>query len=753
MKQVVLIFAVLFMMGFFIQAASAVSQCETVWSSPVSSQSIADCNTLCTTSCSASTVGMETPVFKDGMCSCGCNVMNGCGTCGSNRIDKQGEDCSKYTNAVDCQNSYLVVPVNPSVSDTWSCFWQITSPGAAGACKSRHAQTYCSVCTSDVSCDDGNQCTTNDEQPCAGGTLALCAGIIVPDGTPCTLPSTQGATCQKGVCTQPSGCTKDSDCDDKNDCTTDTCNPTTLLCEYKNKPRETDCGDGKECDGRGNCVEKCASLCSQSSLKFGKDIMSVKVDSDTAKLSGTLSDTGAAIYEGKVSKIIGSKTITLEYDIPPMAIKSSILVKIEGIGSSEYYFYVDSCHMKPGTVYTLKNVDINDLGYNPDTLEFKVKSSKTISAELMTNPCPGKCKTNADCWINPETKKEDPALKGDCSVCNKYGECQMLNWEKGCKFCDGKNPPVQTKKDYETCIFATDKEGYCVNQKCIEKTCENCYGKGFIQCPAGSKDCCPTGTICCFDNTAAPSTCCVSNDKVKFTCKGVKGAVPELSKNLCNAQECPPELPKKCSTSNEFGVDFCCGAQDECSVQHPLVNGNPQKDKGVPACIKEGTCDSSKGETMCPNPTVAGAYNSGEQMCCSKDEECREVSKNVIGLNIKIYRCALKQSACAEGQKLCKGTAEFESIRKCCNSGEVCDVRGNLPFCTTPKNLGITGKVVLDFSENYTQDFEAMQDANYVKYLDFAVDWKVQIGYILQSWKKSEITITDALKEIKLVIG
>jgi hypothetical protein len=107
----------------------------------------------------------------------------------------------------------------------------------------------------DVDCDDGNECTDNDCSPVGG----ICINDPVEDGTEC---EDGGGTCASGECVGVDRC-EDVDCTSGNECVEDgTCDHDSGMCiDGANRPPGTPCGDGRSCDGGGNCkINTCAEV-------------------------------------------------------------------------------------------------------------------------------------------------------------------------------------------------------------------------------------------------------------------------------------------------------------------------------------------------------------------------------------------------------------------------------------------------------------------------------------------------------------
>lgn len=118
------------------------------------------------------------------------------------------------------------------------------TPCSAGVCCA--GTCVAPVCTSNVDCDDGNECT-QDGCGNPGTCAAVCASGLLHD-TPCA-----GGVCCAGTCVPPV-CSTNAECDDSNDCTVDGCgNPGTCaaVCTHGLLV------DGTPCPG-GVC---CAAVC------------------------------------------------------------------------------------------------------------------------------------------------------------------------------------------------------------------------------------------------------------------------------------------------------------------------------------------------------------------------------------------------------------------------------------------------------------------------------------------------------------
>jgi len=148
-----------------------------------------------------------------------------------------------------------------------------------------------------MTCDDGNDCTTDecnpvngecvavavqDDQSCDFGGSAglcksgecedamLCAGVDCSDGDLCTSdecdPSTgtcsnpdltcdDGSLCTDDSCSSGTGCIFSAkNCSDANVCTDDDCNPSTGDCSHTNKANGTNCDSTTDCEFGTICI-------------------------------------------------------------------------------------------------------------------------------------------------------------------------------------------------------------------------------------------------------------------------------------------------------------------------------------------------------------------------------------------------------------------------------------------------------------------------------------------------------------------
>ncbi len=116
------------------------------------------------------------------------------------------------------------------------------------------------VCTlgTPATCDDGNQCTTDDCQEGGGCQHPSIAGKECDDGSICTGPD---------ICSPANTCVGASVCDDKNSCTSDSCAIVgdKVLCDNIASPKGIGCDDGDACTSDDTC--DAGAQCSGNGIK------------------------------------------------------------------------------------------------------------------------------------------------------------------------------------------------------------------------------------------------------------------------------------------------------------------------------------------------------------------------------------------------------------------------------------------------------------------------------------------------------
>ena len=245
----------------------------------------------------------------------GTECEDGGGTCASGEcvgVDLcEGVDCDDGNECTDNDcSSVSGICINDPVEDGTEC------DGGGGACSSGECLEV-DLCEG-VDCDDGNECTDNDCSSVSG----VCINDPVEDGTEC---DGGGGACSSGECLEVDLC-EDVDCPSGNECVEDgTCDDANGMCiDGANRPPGTPCGDGRSCDGSGNCkINTCAEVrlvvVSPLETSVGNDIdlSAMGHDDDGDPIAYLWTGTGGSIANPNVASTTytcgdaGDHTITI----------------------------------------------------------------------------------------------------------------------------------------------------------------------------------------------------------------------------------------------------------------------------------------------------------------------------------------------------------------------------------------------------------------------------------------------------------
>jgi len=465
-----------------------------------------------------------------------------------------------------------------------------------------------------------------------------------------------------------------------------------VLCSNEEVLTATQHSDNSGCNINGGTAKVTPETytCTKENLI---DNVKVKIGKDEIKLVDPNPGVGtSASFEGTKAKLIGSVSASLKYVYGPDG--SNILIRFKGsfFSPETNYFFESKCHIKQGK-YTAKEYD---LSASPARY---AENGKTIDFEILSDPCPGKCKVDSDCW-------EDPNKKEDCSVCNvQKGICEIKKTTEGCRICNGgRNEKILPIGDY--CLLPESKNGVCKkgetedNPICIELTCALLYGDNYKNCPLEmpsgktrcSDDCCKSTDECCHTNKAANPVCCNTEN---FKCGIIN--TPIKQGNYCNILKCQKERPVFCDGTkpelkNNIDANWCCKTGESCSVQNVIG------DKNMPICVKENKQECNK-ETEEECRQVDGGV-----LCCNKEtEECIDIGETfsplpAVNIPLPVKVCAPK---CESPKFVCNSINENAGkMRICCNPGELCAHNPNgLPRCApnpakVEPTAGITGQII-----------------------------------------------------------
>ncbi|RLI97983.1 MAG: hypothetical protein DRO99_01915 [Candidatus Aenigmatarchaeota archaeon] len=248
-----------------------------------------------------------------------------------------------------------------------------------------------------------------------------------------------------------------------------------------------------------------------------------------------------------------------------------------------------------------------------------------------------------------------PTDVGACSECH-CSDCKVEHKPAGtpvegkeCRVCDGsggeKNAP-----DGAECTTSSDKPGFCKQGVCVEKTCENIYGEGYVKCPSGATDnfkCCSSDEVCCHAEKGADPVCCNKksiNDGLT-ECAG-NSMIKKL--NYCKDKKCKEGevmckalLGKVCCKKTD---DYICGSQG-----------------GVPFCGKKENCPEGTHECV-----RDGNWGDDSVLCCDNEKEYCGKIPDSMGKKTCIPK------VCNTGEVLCQGSGSYSWSKVCCPKGSAC---------------------------------------------------------------------------------
>ena len=202
---------------------------------------------------------------EDGVCcatACDGSAQNDCMACSVAAGGTADGTCTGLSGAVastiTCREmAALCDAAETCIEASTQCPADASAPDGT-SCSDDDACTFGDVCLAGgctpgapVSCDDGNECTTDACDPATG-----CENDPVADGTTCDDGNAcnTGDACEAGLCLPSSGL----DCDDADPCTVDACDANGG-CTHAAAPEGTPCSDGDACTVNDACaVGACA---------------------------------------------------------------------------------------------------------------------------------------------------------------------------------------------------------------------------------------------------------------------------------------------------------------------------------------------------------------------------------------------------------------------------------------------------------------------------------------------------------------
>jgi hypothetical protein len=556
-----------------------------------------------------------------------CSTANSDGTCGGKRncsasglsacsaltpsaeiCDGLDNDCNSKTDDVSCDDG------NPCTSDFCD--------GAAQACKHTPASAPCddgSKCTtSDAcangactgklkNCDDGNECTDDSCEPKSGCVSTAATG-------PCGAGGNGGAT---DICTVPGQCSDNScvgakakNCDDGNPCTVDACDPTSG-CVHK--PTTAACNDSDPCTTSDNCS---TGICQGTQKNCDDNNVCTDDSCDATGCHNTA--TGGPCDDGNACT--SSDTCA----------NGTCAGKGKNCNDGNSCTN-DSCDLNKGCSNVLVVGAGCDDG-NPCSNGEKCDSSGVCQAGVAVVCDDG----------NPCTSDSCDGATGVCKYTNLTGACDDGIACTISDVCAGGTCSGTTKKCNDGNVCTTDQcdnvKG-CLYTAIVNASCDDgnlctngdkCDGNGACQAGLSTNcddlngctaDACDMATGAC-KNTNISSACddgnaCTNKDFCAVgACAGT--AISCDDNNACTSDNCDKvkgclhvNLTSACSDGNPCTTGEKCDGAGTCQV------GTPVNCDDLNSCTVD-VCDQTAG--ACKNTNLTSACDDGS--ACTKSDVC-----------------------------------------------------------------------------------------------------------------------------------
>ncbi len=529
----------------------------------------------------------------------------------------------------------------------------------------------CAHLAQNTQCNDGSDCTGPD----ICDTVQGCLNPALADGTTCSVGGGEGGLCLEGVCIV--GCLQDSDCDDGIACTQDSCNPSTLQCEYQ--PQDAPCDDGLWCNGTEGCAvgigclvrfpvdcddgiactqdscdeqaDQCThqadnSLCDDAVFCNGEEVCNVQVGCRSG--SGVPCDDGVSCTLDSCSEASRS----CQHDADDSVCNNGLWCDGE-----------ESCHPTEDCQRgDSPNCDdeVSCTQDRCDEINDQCRNTPQDSACSDGNACTGPdvCLPDSGC-STPATQDGNP-----CPLAGGLGVCRSGLCTSGCttdnECSDGIACTVDTcDLGSNTCVFTPD-DNLCdtnvcgANQVCnpvlgcedqepiscddgVACTTDTCSGNA---CHHSSDDnACSDGNVCNGIETCDAAAGCLPGEALHCddgnpctvdSCDPVEGCLHEARDALCDnglwcdGQErcdavlgCQAGTPPDCNDEIVCTEDLCSEAQDRCAhIAH-----NEPCDNGL-WCDGEERCDVLLGCQAGTPVDCSDAFACTVDQCNETDDVC-----------------------------------------------------------------------------------------------------------------------------------
>ncbi|MFZ5896860.1 MAG: RHS repeat-associated core domain-containing protein [Myxococcota bacterium] len=498
---------------------------------------------------------------------------------------------------------------------------------------------------------------------------ALCEGVVIDDGNPCTADAcdsntgnvthtplangsacndnnacTQTDTCQSGTCTgaNPTTCTAQDQCH-----TAGTCDPATGACSNPNKPNGTACNDGSACTQTDTCqVGVCTGSNPVVCTSVDQCHAAGTCDPATGVCSSPNKPDGSACSDGNLctqtdgclaGACVGGNPVSCPIPGNPC-------------------LDVGTCNASTGfcTQPSKPNGSAcsdGNLCTSADTCQAGACAPGTPVAVDDSNPC------TADSCDAAQGVTHTPVAAGtacnDATLCNGSEQC---NGSGSClpgapPVVDDGNPcttdscdPAQGVQhvavaagtsctDANACngAEACDAQGTCASgtapelddgNPCTVDSCDATAGVSHVPASAG--------TACADADLCNGNEACDGNGQ----CTAGNAAVVDDG-NPCTADSCDPlqgvqhtpvAAGTSCADANPCNGEEACNAGGQCqpASMNPVDDGNP---------CTEDSCDPVLGVTHTP---VAAGLSCADADVCNGDERCDAVGSCTPGTPLSV---------------------------------------------------------------------------------------------------------------------
>jgi hypothetical protein len=530
------------------------------------------------------------------------------------------EDGNLCNGLLHCQGGYCKVDPETVVVCT-----PPADPCSLNSCVPAFGQCLPAIVKDGSKCDDGSDCTTDDQ--CSGGKCTG-VGLQCNDSNPCTKDSCdpeqgclfvpQAANCDDGdKCTGPDSCLDGIcfgpalSCEDGNPCTTNTCDS---AAGCLSAPLIGPCEDGDACTTNDTCFD---SVCKGEKLVCQDDGNFCTWDL-CDPLAGCIHKPNDLPCDDKNACTVGDKCQSGE------CVPGPTLFDCDDDNPCTN----DSCEIDSGTCFHTPNAqpcDDKDPCTEGDTCANSIcvpgplkscddqnlctEDSCTAQGQCMNTPISAPCEdgnacTSGDKCVGGQCQPGQPVKCNDSNVCTDDG-CVPAT---GCAYA----PNANACSDSDACTLGDQcVAGECQaastlecgdSNPCTDDSCHPETGCTNVPnaLPCDDLDACTTGEFCaaavcaggkpvncddqelCTTDTCDPKTGCVSTPNA-LLCEDGNACT---FNDVCAGGKCQPGPLNDCKDGNDCTEDVCqnngclhpfkdgnCDDKDPCTVGDKCGNG------------------------------------------------------------------------------------------------------------------------------------------------------------------------------------